>query len=163
MRAVPGCNTGIVASIGRTFCEPRTIREVRSVLAKQWPKPCIRIMAKIETAEVVEHLGPILDEADGCLVGRGDLGLTMPPEVRPKVQDKVANEARSRVKLFTVATQILERFAETGVPYRAELSDIAVAVRQGAAGLVLCQETNDSPRPTECIELMRRVIAAEAC
>ena len=51
--------------------------------------------------------------------------------------------------------------ARNGNVYRAELSDIALAVRQGAAGLVLCAETNDSPRPVACIDLARRVIAAE--
>ncbi len=142
--------------------EPAQIVQVREVLAQWWPRPPVPTMAKVETEEAIERLPAILTEADGVLLGRGDLGLNVPVERLPRIQEKVANEARGRVKLFTVATQILECFAQTGVPYRAELSDIALAVRQGAAALVLCQETNSSPRPVACIDLMRRVIAEES-
>jgi pyruvate kinase len=142
--------------------EPSDIERAQAALTEYWPTPPVRIMAKIETEGALKRLNDLVVKADGVLLGRGDLGLSVPVERIPRIQEKVANEARSRVKLFTVATQVLERFAATGVPYRAELSDIALAVRQGAAAVVLCQETNDSPRPVACIELMRRVIALES-
>ena len=140
---------------------PGQVEAVREALEGIWPGQMVRIMAKIETAEAVARLGPILDAADGCLVGRGDLGLTMEPVLVPRIQQKVACAAAAREKPFAVATQMLERFAETGVPYRAELSDVALGVRQRAAGLVLCAETSNSERPIGCIELMRRIIEAE--
>jgi pyruvate kinase len=137
------------------------VEAVRGELGRIWPGHMIRLMPKIETVPAVEHLAALLDTADGCLVGRGDLGVALPPEQIPVVQERAAALARDRGKACTVATQILERFAETGVPYRAELGDIAQMVRQRVHGVVLCQETSDSPRPAACIDLARRVI--EAC
>ncbi len=140
---------------------PEQVEVVRGELARIWPGRTIRLMPKIETVPAIEHLAALLDAADGCLVGRGDLGVALPPEQIPVVQERAAALARSLGKACTVATQILERFAETGAPYRAELGDLSQMVRQGVHGVVLCQETSDSPRPAACIGLARRVI--EAC
>ncbi|MBN2308886.1 MAG: hypothetical protein JXR94_07955 [Candidatus Hydrogenedentes bacterium] len=141
---------------------PAQVREVRAAAERIWPGRAVRVMAKIETAEAVAALDAIFDEADGGLLGRGDLALRVPVERLPRIQERVAAAAGRRDKPFAVATQILERFAETGEAYRAELSDVALGVRQGAAALVLCQETNDSPRPVESIQLMHRIIEMES-
>jgi pyruvate kinase len=140
---------------------PEQVRDARAALATLWTAPP-RVMAKVETAAALDRLAPILHEADGLLLGRGDLGLAIPPERLPAAQRNLAEAANAAGKPWLVATQILERFAATGAPYRAELTDVAVAARQGAAGVLLCQETNDSPRPVETVALACRVLAAEA-
>lgn len=141
--------------------EPGQVDEVRGVIEGIWPGKGVRIMAKIETAEALARLDAILEVSDGVLLGRGDLGLSVAAALLPRAQQRVAERATRVQKPLAVATQILERFAETGEPYRAELSDIALAVRQGAAGIVLCQETNNSRRPVDCIRMARAVIEAE--
>lgn len=137
------------------------IEAVRHALARFWPGSAGAVFAKIETAAALERLPALLQASDGVLLGRGDLGLAVPPEFLPRIQEEAARLCREQGKPLLVATQILEVFSQTGNVYRAELSDIALAVRQGVAGLVLCAETNDSPRPMACIELARRVIAVE--
>lgn len=138
------------------------IAEVRQMVEEFWPQGGVRMMAKLETPHAVESAGEILGAADGCLLGRGDLGIAMPPERLPLAQATVVQEAQNAGKTFVVATQILEHFASTGTIYRAELNDVAMAVRQGAQGLVLCQETSDSAYPIETIDLARRLIVEES-
>jgi pyruvate kinase len=140
---------------------PAQLETVRDALAGFWPGNDIAVFAKIETSAALDGLPALLEAADGLLLGRGDLGLAVPPEYLPRIQEDTARLCRGHGKPLFVATQILEVFARTGDVYRAELSDIALAVRQRVAGLVLCAETNDSPRPIACIELARRVIDVE--
>lgn len=140
------------------------VEAMRAFVERLWPGLSVQVFAKIETASAVERIPDLLEPADGCLIGRGDLGLSIPPERLPIAQQQVATAAQQASKPFLVATQMLERYAATGVPYRAELSDIALCVRQGAQAIVLCQETNDSQRPVEAVALARRIIEAEcAC
>lgn len=149
---------GVLLSFTTT---PEQVADARAQLGAVWPGEQIAVIAKVETDESLEHFEALLDAADGILLGRGDLGLSVPPERIPKIQERVANRCRETAKPLFVATQILEVFARTGKQYRAELSDIAQIARQGAGALVLCAETNDSARPVECIELARRIIEAE--
>jgi pyruvate kinase len=137
------------------------IDQVREVVNGMWPEAGVRIMAKVELGEAVQRIDDILDASDGLLLGRGDLGLSIAPERLPTVQEQVAAKARAVDKPLLIATQMLEVFSATGTIYRAELSDIALAVRQGAAGVVLCAETSDSERPGQVIDLARRVIEME--
>lgn len=139
---------------------PDQIAEVRRQLAEVWDPPP-RFIAKIETAFAVQHIEEIVAASDGVLLGRGDLGLALPPETLPQVQARVAGKAAAAGKPLAVATQFLEQYAATGVPNRAELNDVALAVRQGARAVLLCQETNNSPRPLDCIRLAQAIIAAE--
>jgi pyruvate kinase len=131
-------------------------REVRRRLGRD-----VRIMAKFETAAAVECAEDIINAADGVMVARGDLGLAVGYVRLPEVQERLARAARHAHKPVVVATQVLEMFAQTGVPQRAELSDLSLIARQRANAVMLGKETVFSPRPIECIRLAREVLAYE--
>lgn len=139
----------------------RQVATARSMLAGIFSGRPPRVMVKIETAKSVEQMQALLEVSDGLLVGRGDLGMTMPPETIPAIQEDVVLACRKAGKPVPVATEYLQRFAETGIPNRAELSDVALAVRQGAHGIVLTKETSSSPFALESVRLAKRVIEVE--
>jgi pyruvate kinase len=118
-------------------------------------------MAKFETVAAVDSAAEIIDEADGIMVARGDLGLAVGYVRLPGIQEQLVAAARRAGKITIVATQVLEVFAETGLPLRAELSDLSLVARQRADAVMLGKETVYSPRPIECIRLAREVMAYE--
>jgi pyruvate kinase len=120
-----------------------------------------KIMAKFETVAAVECAEDIINAADGIMVARGDLGLAVGPVRLREVQERLVNAARRAQKPVVVATQVLEMFAETGIPQRSELSDLSLIARQRANAVMLGKETVFSPRPIECIRLAREVLAYE--
>jgi pyruvate kinase len=121
----------------------------------------VRIMAKFETIAAVEAAREIIREADGIMVARGDLGLAIGYVRLPEVQERLVKAARRAGKVTVVATQVLEMFAQTGIPQRAELSDLSLIARQRADAVMLGKETVFSPRPIDCIRLAREVLAYE--
>lgn len=121
----------------------------------------VRVMAKFETTQAVERAGEIIDAADGLMVARGDLGLAVGYIRLPEVQEHLVQAGRSRGKPVVVATQVLETFSETGLPQRAELSDLSLIARQRADAVMLGKETVFSPRPLDCIRLARDVLTHE--
>ena len=141
---------------------PEPLTQTRAFVDEVWPGGGVEVFAKFEVASALDIANDLISVADGGLIGRGDLGMSLAPEQLPRAQRQVAEAARAAGKPFLVASQILERYAATGVPYRAELSDISLSIQQGARILVLCQETNDSQRPVEAVAMARRVIEAEA-
>jgi pyruvate kinase len=120
-----------------------------------------RVMAKFETVAAVECAAAIIDAADGIMVARGDLGLAVGYAKLPEVQERLVEAARRAGKPVVVATQILEGFAATGIPQRAELSDLSLIARQRADAIMLGKETVFSPRPLECIRLACEVLTHE--
>ncbi len=118
-------------------------------------------MAKFETVAAVECAEDIINAADGIMVARGDLGLAIGYVRLPEVQERLVAAARQAHKPVVVATQVMEMFAETGLPQRAELSDLSLIARQRANVVMLGKETVFSPRPLECIRLAREVLAYE--
>jgi pyruvate kinase len=137
------------------------VMRAKAALHEIWGTQLPRVMVKIETAKAVEQMTALLAEAEGLLVGRGDLGMAVPPETIPAIQEDVVRQCRAAGKTVLVATEFLQRFAETGVPNRAELSDVALAARQGVSGIVLTKETSGSPFALASIRLAQRVIAVE--
>jgi pyruvate kinase len=121
----------------------------------------VQLMAKFETLAAVEQAEEILEEADGAMVARGDLGLAVGYTLLPEVQEQLVGLARRAGKPVVVATQVLEIFAETGLPQRAELSDLSLIARQRADAVMLGKETVFSARPLECIRLAREVLTHE--
>ena len=95
------------------------------------------------------------------MVARGDLGLAVGYVRLPSVQEQLIAAARQAGKITVVATQVLEVFAETGLPLRAELSDLSLVARQRADVVMLGKETVFSPRPIECIRFAREVLTFE--
>jgi pyruvate kinase len=131
-------------------------KEIRSLLG-----PSVRVMAKFETVAAVDSATEIIHEADGIMVARGDLGLAVGYISLPSIQEQLVAAARQAGKTTIIATQVLEVFAETGVPQRAELSDLSLVARQRADAVMLGKETVFSPRPIECIRFAREVLTFE--
>lgn len=121
----------------------------------------LRIMAKFETVAAVEHAESIIAASDGIMVARGDLGMALGYISLPQVQEELVRAARRAGRSTVVATQVLEVFAETGLPQRAELSDLSLIALQRADAVMLGKETVFSPRPIECIRFAHEVLAHE--
>jgi pyruvate kinase len=118
------------------------------------------LFAKIEKPEAVGRLDAIADAFDGLLVARGDLGVELPLERVPGVQKRAIRLAREHARPVMVATQMLESMVERERPTRAEVSDVANAVLDGADALMLTAETGAGAHPVEAAATMARIIAA---
>jgi pyruvate kinase len=118
------------------------------------------VVAKIEKPQAVEHLGDILNAFDAIMVARGDLGVELPLQDVPIVQKRAVSLAREKGKPVIVATQMLESMIGASRPTRAEASDVANAVLDGADALMLSGETGIGHYPVEAVETMARIIEA---
>jgi len=116
------------------------------------------IIAKIERPAAIENLNAILLEAHGVMVARGDLGLEMALEQVPRVQKQIIRSARTLGRPVIVATQVLESMRESPRPTRAEVSDAANAVEEGADAIMLAGETAAGKYPIEAVQTLARVI-----
>jgi pyruvate kinase len=119
------------------------------------------VLAKIEKPAAIERLGDILELADAVMVARGDLGVEMPPEAVPPLQKRIVEAARRLGKPVVVATQMLESMIASPSPTRAEVSDVATAVYDGADAIMLSAESAAGQYPREAVTMMNR-IAIEA-
>ena len=135
------------------------ILEGREVIAKYWSD--VPIMAKIETSSGVDNIKEITAEAEGLMVARGDLCLSVGPEKLPASQDRILRFGLAAHKFVVVGTQMLENYSQKGWPLRSELIDVATAVRQGASAIMLGKETVWSPRPISTISLAKKIIEEE--
>ncbi|MGA8380587.1 MAG: pyruvate kinase [Stellaceae bacterium] len=115
------------------------------------------VMVKLEKPAAIERLAEIIELADGLMVARGDLGVEMPPEDVPSVQKQVVHACRLAGKPVIVATQMLESMIASPTPTRAEASDVATAVYEGADAVMLSAETAAGRYPIESVAMMNRI------
>jgi pyruvate kinase len=115
------------------------------------------LLAKIEKPQALGHIEAIADIVDALMVARGDLGVEMPVEDVPGAQKTIIDTARRRGKLVVVATQMLDSMVKSPVPTRAEVSDVANAVFEGADAVMLSAESAAGDYPVEAVEVMNRV------
>jgi pyruvate kinase len=116
------------------------------------------IMTKLEKPAAIEHLDEIVTLSDAVMVARGDLGVELPPEDVPGIQKRIIRTCRQAGKPVIVATQMLDSMVHSPTPTRAEASDVATAVYDGADAVMLSAETAVGEYPAEAIAMMDRII-----
>ncbi|KAM7491112.1 hypothetical protein LguiA_034033 [Lonicera macranthoides] len=127
---------------------------------KAYLKSCnadINVIVKIESADSIPNLHSILSASDGAMVARGDLGAELPIEEVPLLQEDIIRRCRSMQKPVIVATNMLESMINHPTPTRAEVSDIAIAVREGADAVMLSGETAHGKYPLKAVKVMHTV------
>jgi pyruvate kinase len=125
--------------------------------AKKITRGRASVMAKIEKPQAVTRLEEILDLADALMVARGDLGVEMPLEKVPGVQKQMTRASRRAGKPVVVATQMLESMIASPVPTRAEVSDVSIAIFEGADAIMLSAESAAGQYPVEAVATMNRI------
>jgi pyruvate kinase len=131
---------------------PEDIAEARKITRGR-----ASVMAKIEKPQAVNRLAEIVDTVDALMVARGDLGVEMPLEMVPGVQKQMTRFARRAGKPVVVATQMLESMINNPVPTRAEVSDVATAIFEGADAVMLSAESAAGAYPVEAVAMMDRI------
>lgn len=130
------------------------IEEVKSIVQGR-----AGIVAKLEKPAAIHSLDAILDVTDAVMVARGDLGVEMPAEQVPAIQKRIVRACRQRGLPVIVATQMLESMVSAPVPTRAEASDVATAIYDGADAVMLSAESASGKYPVESVAMMDRIIA----
>jgi pyruvate kinase len=145
----------IALSFVRRPADADAVRDIMNECGTRLP-----LIAKIEKPEAVESLPEIVAAFDGIMVARGDLGVELPLEQVPLVQKRAIGLAKEKARPVIVATQMLESMISAPRPTRAEVSDVATAVDEGADAVMLSAETSVGEYPVEAVATMSRVICA---
>ncbi len=156
LRFAMGLRADIVAlSFVRSAADIDRVHEIMDEFGARLP-----VLAKIEKPQAVDNLDSIVAAFDGLMVARGDLGVEMPLERVPLVQKVAIRAAREQAKPVIVATQMLDSMITNSRPTRAETSDVANAVLDGADAVMLSGETSVGAYPVETVAMMARIVVA---
>lgn len=137
-----------------SFAESRTqLQRYRKLFDKK-----IKIIAKIESKKGIDHLDEIIDEADGVMVARGDLGDHVPAEEVPIFQKLIIKKCNQKRKMVITATEMLLSMVKSRTPERAEVSDVANAVLDGSDYVMLSEETSLGHSPVLVVKTMAEII-----
>jgi pyruvate kinase len=131
---------------------PEDVAEARALIGER-----AALLAKIEKPAAIDRLDDIIALADAVMVARGDLGVELPPEEVPPLQNKIVTMARQSGKPVVVATQMLESMITSPTPTRAEVSDVAKAIYDGADAVMLSAESASGQYPCEAVQMMDRI------
>jgi pyruvate kinase len=137
---------------------PEDVAEARALVGGK-----AALLAKIEKPQAIDRLAEILELADAVMVARGDLGVELPPEGVPPLQNRIVAMARQAGKPVVVATQMLESMIVSPTPTRAEVSDVANAIYEGADAVMLSAESAAGAYPLEAVEMMNRIAQSVEC
>jgi len=141
--------------IGLSFVQrPEDVAEARRLIAGR-----AAVLVKLEKPAAIDHLEEIVNLADAVMVARGDLGVEVPPEDVPALQKLIVRTCRHAGKPVIVATQMLDSMVHSPVPTRAEASDVATAVYDGADAVMLSAESAIGDYPVEAVQMMERIVA----
>ena len=133
------------------------ITELQKIIAEN--KHYAKVIAKIEKPEAVKNIKQIIKVSDGVMVARGDLGVEVPMERLPAIQKDIIRRCIQRAKPVIVATQMMESMIDNPSPTRAEISDVANAVLDGADAVMLSGETSVGKHPTLVVHAMNKIIS----
>ena len=137
----------------------RTAKDVEAVRAiLDFNNSKMKIIAKIESAQGVDHLEEILEAADGLMVARGDMGVELPPEQVPYIQKKMIQLGNDAGKITICATQMLESMTHNPRPTRAEVGDVANAVYDGVTAVMLSGESAAGEYPVISVAMMAKIV-----
>ncbi|CAG2161161.1 pyruvate kinase [Cupriavidus numazuensis] len=132
---------------------PEDIQEIKAIVDGR-----AGIVAKLEKPAAIQSLDAIVEESDAVMVARGDLGVEMPAELVPSLQKQIVRACRKAGKPVIVATQMLESMITAPVPTRAEASDVATAIYDGADAVMLSAESASGQFPVEAVQMMNSII-----
>lgn len=132
---------------------PQDVSEARDLIGEQ-----AGIISKLEKPQAIEHLEEIVQLSDAIMVARGDLGVEMAPEEVPSIQKRIIRSCRKSGKPVVVATQMLDSMIKSPTPTRAEASDVATAIYDGADAVMLSAESASGDYPLESVTIMDRII-----
>lgn len=132
------------------------VREIRTIL-KEHNAEHIEIISKIENSEGIENLDKIVQASDGIMVARGDMGVEIPAYEVPHVQKMIVEKCNQKYKPVIIATQMLDSMIRNPRPTRAEVTDVANAIREGTDAIMLSGETAMGKYPVEALKMMVKI------
>lgn len=148
-----------VSWIGLSFVRSREdIIELKRIIRKKGKSKFTQVIAKIEKPEAVDDIDGIVEESDGLMVARGDLGVEIPMQNVPLIQKEIVFKAQRAAKPVIIATQMMETMITNITPTRAEVNDVANAVLDGADAVMLSGETSVGKHPVEVIKAMYKIV-----